>query len=353
MKSALRQCWSIRFHQILNSGNAVNSFRPNSASAATYPAPPPRIRTGLERGRRTHLYLWNDINRRSRLTSPQQPSIIATIKERDRNPHDAHQHHGGVDRTPTHQTAVGRTMRRALLTEDLWSLPSEFRAHAQRMENILVSNQRLLENTHERLDSNQERLDSFQQLLTSSQERLDSIQEILDSNQELLKQLVAANANASSRMDRMEQDQSTIKNLTTRIQSEKYAPALAAELDLAFNRCLQPQELTEMAATAGLTGAQRRSFIQADLVILACGPGSEQDKTRYIAGEVSYTGATRDTARAMRNAAIITRVTGAPCDAALVIVRNDEDADLQVRDGLVHWYQLEERDLENTDLGGN
>lgn len=58
-------------------------------------------------------------------------------------------------------------------------------------------------------------------------------------------------------------------------------------------------------------------------------------------------------ARAMRNAAIITRVIGASCDAALVSVRNDEEADQQVRDGLVHWYQLEERDLENTDLGGN
>lgn len=265
-------------------------------------------------------------------------------------------------------------LRRALLTEDLQRLPSEFRAHARRMEDILVSNQRLLENSQERLDGfqemlgsnqermdgiqemltgNQERIDSLQEMLTSNQERIDGIQEMLDSNQVLLKQLVAANANATLRMDRMEQDRSTLKNLTTRIQSEKYAPALAPELYLDFKRCLLPQELTKMAATAGLTGAQRRSFIQADLVILAGKPGADQDQPRYIAAEVSYTGAPRDTARALRNAAIITRVTRSPCEAALVSVRNDDEVDEQVGDGLLHWYHLEERELDNPDLGGN
>lgn len=209
-------------------------------------------------------------------------------------------------------------LRKVLLTEDLQNLPAEFRAHAKRLEDIVESNQ-----------------------------------EILQSNQELLQELVTANANATARLDRMEQDRSTLKNLTTRIQSEKYAPALAAEMDLKFNRCLQPQELTDMAATAGLTGAQRRSFIQAVLVILATGQGSMQDQPRYISAEVSYTGAPRDAARALRNAAIVTRVTGERCEPALISVRNDDEADQQVRDGLVHWYQLEERDLENADLGGN
>ena len=200
--------------------------------------------------------------------------------------------------------------RKALHTEDLQNLPAEFRAHAKRLEDILESNQHLL-----------------------------------DSNQELLKQLVTANA--TSRMSRMEQDRSTLKNLTTRIQSDKYAPGLAADLGLTFKRCLTPVELTAMAESARITGAQRRSFIQADLVIAASQADPDQDGTRYIAAEVSYTGAPRDTARALRNAAIISRVTGYPCEAALVSVRNDDEADEQVRDGLLHWYQLEERELEN------
>ena len=204
--------------------------------------------------------------------------------------------------------------RKALHTEDLQNLPAEFRAHAKRLEDILDSNQHLL-----------------------------------DANQELLKQLVTANANATSQMSRMEQDRSTLKNLTTRIQSDKYAPGLAADLGLTFNRCLTPEELAAMAESAGLTGAQRRSFVQADLVIAASETDPDQDGTRYIAAEVSYTGAPRDTARALRNPSIITRVTEDPCEAALVSVRNDDEADQQVQDGLLHWYRLEERDLENSE----
>ena len=202
--------------------------------------------------------------------------------------------------------------RKALLTEDLQKLPAAFRAHAKRLEDILESNQHLL-----------------------------------DSNQDLLKQLVTANANATSRMDRIEQDRSTIKNLTTRIQSDKYAPGLSADLGMTFNRCLTPEELAAMAESAGLTGAQRRSFIQADLVIAASKADPDQYGTRYIAAEVSYTGAPRDTARTLRNASIISRVTGSPCEPALVSIRNDYEADAGIRDGLLHWYQLEERDLDN------
>ena len=91
-----------------------------------------------------------------------------------------------------------------------------------------------------------------------------------------------------------------------------------------------------MAESVGLTGAQRRSFIQADLVIAASEADPNQEGTHYITAEVSYTGASRDTAGALRNASIISRVTGYPCEAALVSVRNDNEADEQIRDRLPH-----------------
>lgn len=172
-------------------------------------------------------------------------------------------------------------------------------------------------------------------------------------NQELLARVTTANENATARMDRMEQDWSTLKNLTTRIQADKYAPTLAAELDMIFNRCLQPQELATIAGQAQLVGAERRSFTQADLVIMASPSDTDTEQSCYICAEVSYTGATRDTARALRNSTIITRVTGAPCEAALISVRNDYSVHQEIRDGLIHWYELEERDLDNPHLGGN
>ena len=69
-------------------------------------------------------------------------------------------------------------------------------------------------------------------------------------------------------------DSSSYYHIAIDYRAQLKTSALAAELDFVFNRCLQPQELTEMAATAGLIGPQRRSFIQADLVILTDGPGS-------------------------------------------------------------------------------
>lgn len=125
---------------------------------------------------------------------------------------------------------------------------------------------------------------------------------------------------------------------------KKDAPAWALGMDLAFKRCQQPEKLAKVAA--GIMGAKQPSLIEAEMDTLADGPGSGQDQSRYIAAEGSYTGDPKDTARAMRNAAIITRATGAKCGPALLSVRNDDEADEQSRDGLLHWYQLEEPEPE-------
>ena len=187
---------------------------------------------------------------------------------------------------------LAEALRENLLTRDLKDLPASFREHTARLERML-------------------------------------------------QELVTANANSNARMNRMEQDRSTLKNLATRIQGDRYAPDLAADLDMTYVRTLERTELVTMAA-GRLTGAHRRSFVQADLVILAeAGRGAA-----YIAAEVSYTGGARDTARAVRNAAVIAEATGFPCEPALISVRNDREVADQVRDGLVHWYQLDEKDVE-------
>lgn len=188
---------------------------------------------------------------------------------------------------------MAEMLREKLLTRDLKDLPADFREHTTRLES-------------------------------------------------LLQELVTANGNSIARMNRMEQDRSTLKNLTTRIQGDRYAPDLAADLGMTYVRTLDRTELVSMAE-GRLTGAPRRSFVQADLVILA----EAERGAAYIVAEVSYTGGTRDTARAVRNAAVITEATGFPCEPALISVRNDREVADQVRDGLVHWYQLDEKDVDS------
>ena len=57
------------------------------------------------------------------------------------------------------------------------------------------------------------------------------------------------------------------------------------------------------------TGNQRRGFAQEDLLIVATRP---DNPVRYITAEVPYTGDPRDKARALKNADLVTRVTGEP-----------------------------------------
>ena len=92
--------------------------------------------------------------------------------------------------------------------------------------------------------------------------------------------------------------------------------------------------------------------MKADLVIMANRAEPDQTDTRHFAADVSYTGAARDAVRVLRNDAIVTRVTGRSCEAVLVSIRDDETGE-QIQEGLLHWCQLGEQDVDNPNLGDN
>jgi hypothetical protein len=81
----------------------------------------------------------------------------------------------------------------------------------------------------------------------------------------------------------------------------------------------------------------RQSFFRADLVVEA----TDSDGTmHYIAVEASYTADQRDTSRAQRNAALLTRFTGHPAHAAIASVRNVREIQSLIDDGTVYWHAL-------------
>ncbi len=86
----------------------------------------------------------------------------------------------------------------------------------------------------------------------------------------------------------------------------------------------------------------RQSFFRADLVVEA----TDSDGTmHYIAVEASYTADQRDTSRAQRNAALLTRFTGHPAHAAIASVRNVREIRSLIDDGTVYWHALEPDDF--------
>ena len=117
-------------------------------------------------------------------------------------------------------------------------------------------------------------------------------------------------------------------------------------MNLIYERTLSAGELDDMVRENPGIDVPRnelRSFAKADLVIKAK-DGSRL--TNYIAVEISYTADQRDTERATRNADLLTRFTGRPAHAVIASVKNDHAVSRLVEEGLMHWHEIAQRDLQ-------
>ena len=132
-----------------------------------------------------------------------------------------------------------------------------------------------------------------------------------------------------------------LKGNTARFVVDAQIDDIAEQLEFTFKNTLSRQQLRELIRQHGHTDEDKRnrqSFIHADLVMIAEDAGGD---THYIAVEASYTGDTRDTTRARRNAEMLQRFTGCPAHAMVASVRNDQDIQAEVDGGEVHWYALD------------
>lgn len=119
-------------------------------------------------------------------------------------------------------------------------------------------------------------------------------------------------------------------------------------LNLECVRLLDRKDLTKLVRGFGATKFEwddRRSFYRADLVMEAT-EVQDPDTTRYVAVEASYTGDTRDTNRAIRNAEMLKRCTGHEASAVVASVRNDRDIQPVIDAGTVTWFRLNPDDFQ-------
>ena len=146
------------------------------------------------------------------------------------------------------------------------------------------------------------------------------------------------NANFQTRFNRLEGDIGTLKGDYAMAKTKEDAPNIAEDMGLQFVRLLTIGDLSGMAGS-DLPRDVHRSFRNADLVIEA----TDGVDTCYIAMEVSFTADGRDCERAIRNAALITRFTGKPAQAAIASMRNDQEATQSIESGAVYWHTLDDR----------
>ena len=163
---------------------------------------------------------------------------------------------------------------------------------------------------------------------------------VSDSITALAERMDRLETRVDQRMDRLENGISYMKGFYTEQKTAQQAEIITSDLNLQWVRILTPGELNRLAL--GEAGGQAltdelRSFREADLVIEA---RDEEGNTQYLAAEVSFTGAIRDTERALRNAELLTRITGHPARAVVASVTNDREAQREIEDKDIHCHHV-------------
>ena len=200
--------------------------------------------------------------------------------------------------------------RRLILTDELINLPERFAAFAARVDDFIAKQERF-----------NERVDDF-------------IAEQPSINQE--------QQTTNQRVERILAD--LRGSLTVRICRQN-SDNIAAALGLSVVDHLTPAALRAMVRSsrpADATDGDLQSFYRADLIASAL---DQDDNEVYLAVEASFTADTRDTRRAIRNANLLSDLTGRPTHAVIAARHIDNDIRDEIQSGAVHWYELGEHEF--------
>lgn len=141
-------------------------------------------------------------------------------------------------------------------------------------------------------------------------------------------------------------DLGILKGGHDRASAIREATAITDGLGLNRIRNLEYDDLRNISISANIQDIpinELRSFRLADLVMEAT---DQTGEGCYVVVEISYTANGRDTRRAIRNAAFLTRFTGRPSHAVIAGIDRDDRIDRAIESGDVSWHQLHLDDLE-------
>ena len=134
-----------------------------------------------------------------------------------------------------------------------------------------------------------------------------------------------------------------LRNYHARDIAHREAALIAHDIGFSKARILLQEEIISLIprTTLDISKKERSSFFRADLIIEAT---DQDDQICYIVTEISYTADERDTRRAIRNAAFLTRFTGKRAYAVVAGMSKEERIQGIIESGDVFWYQLEAED---------
>ena len=171
--------------------------------------------------------------------------------------------------------------------------------------------------------------------------RFDGVKDQFKGVNEQIENLHAIAERQDRRMGRMENDIEILKGFHASDVTRVLASIIAREMG--FRRAVEVSredlaDMTTYGDTSDLSMGDLSSFMRADLVMTVT---DENGEKWYIAVEASFTVDERDTRRALRNAGLLTRFTGAPARAAVSGQALDRRVMEVIESGEVFWFQLD------------
>ena len=179
-------------------------------------------------------------------------------------------------------------------------------------------------------------LDEHPQWLEAMRARL-LTRELIEMPQRLAEFMAAT----ERRFDNLERDIAPLRGAHASNVAIKQAALIADEMGLTLTRVLSTEDLVALTRSRDLSDVPRNelaSFRRADLVMETT---DAVGNPCYVPVEASYTVNGRDTGRAVRNAELLTRITGHPARAAVAGMRIDNRVQERVDAGEVHWYEVD------------
>ena len=241
-----------------------------------------------------------------------------------------------------------QAVRRHVLSDELIQLPERLAKFETRVESFIAEQRQFNERVNRRFDSIDKKLEEQRQFNKEQRQFNKEQRQFNKEQRQFNKEQCQFNKEQRQFNQRMETSIGELRGKVARYVVGVHFLEISDGMGFQFKGLLTRLDLGQLifqrkpAETADIPQNDRRSFFRADLVIEVT---DSAGAIHYISVEASYTADQRDTSRAQRNAAILTRLTGHSAHAAIASVRNVREIQPLIDNGTVYWYALNPNDF--------
>ena len=237
-------------------------------------------------------------------------------------------------------------LRARLLTRELIELPEKFTQFVAEMNSFVAEMNSFVAEMNSFVAEMNSFVAEMNRFVEATNRRFDALENRVTSIQEDVGTLKEDVGTLKTRVKSIQDDLGPLKGSHARAAAIREASLIAEDMGFQRTKTLTQDDLGALIAradTSGIPTNELRSFRRADLIIEAT---DQKGATCYIAVEISFTVNGRDTTRARRNAAFLTRFTGDRSYPAVAGLRRDDRIHGLIDSGEVFWYQLDAEVLE-------